>query len=116
MAKHQPDPNELINHVEQLTFKESLQRDLSQVRKLGSTLIHPLRERKVKKKMKSPAKGSSKYAPSRVEVAKTVLIAVLITGVIAFVGGMQYAHGQQSEVKNAVNAAVHNVQAEQAKK
>lgn len=41
-----------------------------------------------------------------VETFKTVLIAILITGVIAFVAGMRYANEQNAKVE----AAVKNVQ------
>lgn len=47
-------------------------------------------------------KASKKYQKSRGEHAKDILIAVLITGIVAFVGGMVFQGKQQ----NAVNAAV----------
>lgn len=46
-----------------------------------------------------------KYAPTRVEVLKTVVIAMLITGVAAFIAGVHYADGQQAQVRQAVQAA-----------
>ena len=46
-----------------------------------------------------------KYAKTRGEHTKDLIIAILITGVIAFVGGMVFANKQDAEVKNAVSAA-----------
>lgn len=39
-----------------------------------------------------------------VETFKTVLIAVLITAVIAFVAGMRYANSQQATIDQAVKS------------
>ena len=50
-------------------------------------------------------KPAKKYQKSRGEHAKDILIAVLLTGMIAFVGGMTFANRQQAEVKSAVTAA-----------
>lgn len=50
-------------------------------------------------------KASKKYAKTRGEHFKDIVIAVLITSIIAFVGGMVFANKQNTEVKNAVNAA-----------
>lgn len=84
------------------------------------------RKTKPKKKVTSPlvrkviemAKQAkaSKYAPTRLEVAKTVTIAVLVTSVVAFVAGMQFQQGQEAEVRGAIEAATKTVQAEPAKK
>ena len=59
---------------------------------------------KVRKVIEGMAKPKTKYAPSRIEVAKTVMIAVLITAVITFVAGMQFQKSQEAEVRNAVQA------------
>lgn len=37
-----------------------------------------------------------------VETAKTVVIAVLVSAIVAFISGMAYANKQQSKVDNAV--------------
>lgn len=43
------------------------------------------------------------YQPTRVEVAKTVIIAVLITAMIAFAAGVSYAeHNTTIEVINEI--------------
>lgn len=41
-----------------------------------------------------------------VETAKTVVIAVLITGIVAFIGGMKYAQHQEARVTQAAVTAV----------
>lgn len=50
-------------------------------------------------------KASKKYAKTRGEHAKDIIIAILVSSVIAFVGGMVFAGKQQAEVRNAVSAA-----------
>lgn len=50
-------------------------------------------------------KASKKYAKTRGEHYKDIVIAILITAVIAFIGGMVFANKQNTEVKNAVSAA-----------
>lgn len=50
-------------------------------------------------------KASRKYNKTRGEHAKDVVIAVLITAVIAFVGGMHFSNKQHAEVTQAVTAA-----------
>jgi hypothetical protein len=58
------------------------------------------------KKQETPTATYKKaYAPSRMEVAKTVVIAVLITAVVAFIVGVRYEQGQQAEIRRAVQAA-----------
>lgn len=49
--------------------------------------------------MSKPSKGT-------IETIKTVIISVLVTGIIAFIGGMQYAQHQQSVLETAVQTAV----------
>lgn len=50
-------------------------------------------------------KTSKKYAKTRGEHFKDVIIAMLITAVIAFVGGMHFANKHNAEVQSAVKAA-----------
>lgn len=56
-------------------------------------------------KAKTPSKPSRKYAPTRLEVIKTVLIAVMFTAIIAFALGVAFQKNQNTEVQNAVSAA-----------
>lgn len=56
--------------------------------------------------VEAPKASSKKYTKSRGEHAKDILIAVLVTAVIAFIGGMSFQSKQNAEVKNAVSAAV----------
>ena len=67
-------------------------------------------------KADAPSKASNgkKYQKSRGEHAKDILIAILITGVIAFVLGMQFSSGQQARIDNAVKSA--QISAESVKK
>lgn len=44
----------------------------------------------------------TKPSKTTVETVKTVLIAVLVTGVVAFIGGMHYQSAQNAQVKAAV--------------
>lgn len=54
-------------------------------------------------------KASRKYQKSRGEHAKDILIAVLITAVVAFVAGMHFANKQNAAIKSAVAEAQHAV-------
>jgi len=56
------------------------------------------------------AKPVKKYQKSRGEHAKDILIAVLITSVIAFIGGMHFANKHNAEVQNAVKSATVNAE------
>lgn len=47
-----------------------------------------------------------KVNKSLVETVKTVLIAVMITGVVAFVAGMHYQNNLTSDKQTAVKSAV----------
>lgn len=47
-----------------------------------------------------------------VETVKTVLIAVLVTGVVAFVAGMQYNASQTAKADARVQGAVEQLKAE----
>lgn len=53
---------------------------------------------------KETATTSKKYNKTQGEHAKDIVIAVLITGVIAFVGGLVFANKQQARVDHAVSA------------
>jgi len=48
---------------------------------------------------------SKKYAKTRGEHFKDIVIAILITAVLAFIGGMVFANKQQATVNAAVKAA-----------
>lgn len=50
-------------------------------------------------------KASKKYAKTRGEHAKDIIIAILVTSIVAFVGGMVFANKQQAKVQQAVKAA-----------
>lgn len=58
-------------------------------------------------------KSSKKYAKTRGEHLKDIVIAVLVSAIIAFVAGMHFANRQHAETANAVSAAT---QTETAKK
>jgi uncharacterized membrane protein YGL010W len=45
-----------------------------------------------------------------VETVKTVVIAVLVTAIIAFVGGMKFQAREHAQVQNAVNSAVASIE------
>lgn len=47
-----------------------------------------------------------------VETVKTVVIAVLVTGAIAFVAGMQYNARENAQADARVNAAVQQLKSE----
>jgi hypothetical protein len=51
-----------------------------------------------------------KVPKQTIETTKTVVIAVLITGVIAFVGGMQYQSSLQAQTNAQVKQAVAGVE------
>lgn len=50
-------------------------------------------------------KASRKYSKTRGEHIKDIMIAVLIAGVIAFIGGMHFANEQHAQMESAVKAA-----------
>lgn len=56
------------------------------------------------------------YRKSRGEHFKDILIAVLVTSVIAFVGGMHFANKHNAEVQSAVKAAQVSAPVAEAKK
>ena len=51
------------------------------------------------------AKVRKVYEKSRGEHYKDIVIAILVTAVIAFIGGMAFANRQNAEVEQAVKAA-----------
>ena len=57
-------------------------------------------------------KPSKKYAKSRAEHYKDIAIAVLITGIVAFIAGAQFASSHQAEIDRAVQAVTPTAQAE----
>lgn len=46
---------------------------------------------------------------TQIETIKTITIAILITGIVAFVAGMRYQASQDMQVKSAVQAATQEV-------
>lgn len=75
-----------------------------------ATPVNPIRVGRVKQMTKQTnttpeVKTAKKYAKTRGEHLKDLIIVALVAGLIAFVGGMQFANKQNAEVKNAVNAA-----------
>jgi hypothetical protein len=60
---------------------------------------------KMSKKQELPtAKLKKSYSKSRAEHYKDVIIAVLVTGIIAFIAGVQFNTGQNKAITAAVNA------------
>lgn len=86
---------------------------------------HKISKQKISKERKMGKDTSNKtnsnevirvYAPSRLEVAKTVLIAMLITGLVAFIAGVSYANRQHESIQAKVDGAVQSAQATPIKK
>lgn len=77
-----------------------------------ATPIKPIRVERVKSMTNKATtnteapKASRKYAKTRGEHYKDIVIAVLVAGIIAFIGGMHFANTQHSQVAQAVKAAV----------
>jgi hypothetical protein len=60
-----------------------------------------------------PVKVSkAKYSKTRGEHAKDILIAMLVTGIIAFIGGMHFSNTQHSAVTAAVKAVTPSASAQ----
>lgn len=51
------------------------------------------------------SKPAKKYQPTRLEVVKSIAIAVLVTGIVAFIAGAKFAGNRQTAMDNAVHAA-----------
>ena len=49
-------------------------------------------------------KASKKYAKTRGEHYKDIVIAILVTGIIAFIGGAMFANSNQAKIDAAVSA------------
>lgn len=76
----------------------------------SATPLKPVRVGRVKSMTNKPTtteapKASKKYAKTRGEHYKDIVIAVLIAGVIAFIGGMHFANQHNAEMQTAVKAA-----------
>ena len=53
----------------------------------------------------TPTKTARKYTKTRVEHLKDIVIVVLVTSIMAFVAGMQFADGQNAKTVQAVSQA-----------
>ena len=63
------------------------------------------RDSKMSKKQEIPtAKTRKSYQKTRAEHYKDIVIAVLITGIIAFIAGAQFNAGQNNAISKAVEA------------
>lgn len=60
------------------------------------------RTRKMSKAKATESAPKKRYSKTRGEHIKDIVIAVLIAGIVAFVGGVQFANGQNDRVNNAV--------------
>jgi hypothetical protein len=58
------------------------------------------------KSITAEPKAAKKYAKTRGEHYKDIVIAVLIAGIIAFVGGMHFSNQQHSQTAQAVKNAI----------
>ena len=61
------------------------------------------------------AKPAKKYAKTRGEHAKDIIIAILVTGIVAFVGGVYFANQHNAEIARAVSAVQPTAHAETSK-
>lgn len=71
---------------------------------------------KMTKSTLTAEKPVKKYAKTRGEHYKDIIIAILVAGVIAFVGGMHFADQRNAQMQNAVKAASAPVAQTEAKK
>lgn len=60
-------------------------------------------------------KKEKKMKKLNIETIKTIIITILITGIIAFIGGMQYQKNQTEQVKAEAATIVKNVKVEVSK-
>ena len=60
-------------------------------------------------------KTGKKYAKTRGEHFKDIVIAILITGIIAFIGGAVFQSKQQNAITTAVKALTPSVSAQESK-
>ncbi len=73
----------------------------------------PVKGGKVTKMTKSTVKEApAEYAKTRGEHNKDIVIALLVAGIIAFVGGMTFQSKQQSAIDTAVKAITPSVSAQ----
>lgn len=56
--------------------------------------------------------NTPKIKKGTIETVKTVIIAILVTAVIAFLGGMHFSNQRNAEMQRAVKAAQVSAQAE----
>lgn len=61
------------------------------------------------------AKTAKKYAKTRGEHIKDVLIAVLVTGIVAFIGGAVFANNHNAEISRAVQSVTPVAEAQPSK-
>lgn len=60
---------------------------------------------KMSKESTQPAPVKAKYAKTKGEHTKDLIIAVLVAGIIAFIGGMTFQAKQQEAISTAVKGA-----------
>lgn len=60
-------------------------------------------------------KKENKMKKLNIETIKTIIITILITGIIAFIGGMYYQKNQTEQVKAEAATIVKNVKVEVSK-
>ena len=70
--------------------------------RVGRTLTKMSKQTTTQPEVKAP---KAKYSKTRGEHFKDIVIAVLITGIIAFVGGMVFQGKQQQAIETAVKGA-----------
>lgn len=63
------------------------------------------KDMKMSKDQTTPAPVKAKYAKTKGEHTKDIVIAVLISGIIAFVSGMYFQGRQQAAIETAVKGA-----------
>lgn len=68
----------------------------------GKDIITKMSQKQSTPEVKAP---KAKYSKTRDEHFKDIVIAVLITGIIAFVGGMVFQGKQQDAINTAVKGA-----------
>jgi len=57
------------------------------------------------KESTTPAPVKAKYAKTKGEHRKDLVIAVLVSGIIAFIGGVTFQNSQQDAINTAVKGA-----------
>ena len=67
--------------------------------------VPPRKRSRKMAKPKTDAPASPKQGRTGLEVFQTVVIAILITAIAAFIGGMQFEKSRQAELQSAVKAA-----------